>query len=405
MSLNLVEVPTGAALTIREMLALGSEEQLRISYLSGTGDVVGTFIHWMDGRHDPRVPVITYSAMFYDIVQALSAHAQIITPWNSEGVSDPRFKFETIAREPSSGGLAKIVGELQYTQKCIAAINQYDPHIVVSNTDFQPLGWRNVKRKRRLILSAHNTFWPMGSRPSDLKSLAKLAIVKFQAAALDGAVCTSSECQRQIASVTRNRVLGQVEFPQLVDEFELNAASSARRLLYLGRIEASKGVFMLLDAFTAVSASVPGLSLTFAGTGTAEKELEEKIAATGSHDVRFVGNLDAKGVHAAIADSDLIVCPTMTTFNEGLALVGFEAAAHGVPSLVSSVVPAADLLGQGCMVFTADDSASLRRALASLTADAESYQRLKAEVVKIRPSLYDRSKSWGSMLLSAMMAA
>jgi len=403
MSLNLVEMPTGAALTIREILGLGSEELLRISYLSGTGDVVGTFRHWMDGRHDPRVPVITYSAMFYDMVEALSAHAQIITPWNSEGVSDPRFKFETIAREPSSG-VAKVASELRYTRKCIAAINLYDPHIVVSNTDFQPLGWRSLKKKRRLILSAHNTFWPMGSRPSDLKSLAKLAILKFQAAALDGAVCTSSECQRQIASVTRNRVLGQVEFPQLVDEFELNGASSARRLLYLGRIEASKGVFMLLDAFAAVSASVPGLSLTFAGTGTAEKELEEKIAATGSHDVRFVGNLDAKGVHAAIADSDLIVCPTMTTFNEGLALVGFEAAAHGVPSLVSSVVPAADLLGQGCMVFTADDSASLRSALASLTADAERYQRLKAEVVKIRPSLYDRSKSWGSALVSTMLS-
>lgn len=404
MSLNLVEVPAGAALSIRETLGIGREEQLRISYLSGTGDVVGTFRHWTDGRHDPRVPVITYSAMFYELVQELSAHAQIITPWNSEGVSDPRFKFETIARGGSRIGVAKIASELQYTRKCIAAINRYDPHIVVSNTDFQPLGWRSLKRNRKLILSAHNTFWPMGSRPSGLKSLTKLAILKFQAEALDGAICTSSECQRQISSVTRNRVLGQVEFPQLVDEFDLNAASSARRLLYLGRIEASKGVFMLLDAFSAVRASVPGLSLTFAGSGTAEKELVDKIAATGFHDVRFVGNLDAKGVHAAIADSDLIVCPTMTTFNEGLALVGFEAAAHGVPSLVSSVVPAADLLGRGCVVFKADDDASLRSALVSLAADAERYQRLKAEVVKIRPSLYDRSKSWGSNLVSTMLS-
>lgn len=41
-------------------------------------------------------------------------------------------------------------------------------------------------------------------------------------------------------------------------------------------------------------------------------------------------------------------------------MLRIEAAAHGVPMLLSSVVPVVDLLGAGCVVFKADDAASLR---------------------------------------------
>lgn len=76
-------------------------------------------------------------------------------------------------------------------------------------------------------------------------------------------------------------------------------------------------------------------------------------------------------MHRAIDGADLLTYPTRTTFNQGLAVVGFEAAAHGVPALMSSIVPTIDALGHGCAVFEADDQDSLVAVLRDLMADED----------------------------------
>lgn len=402
--LDLLTIPEDAPSRLREVLKLKRGERIRLSYLSGTGDVVGTYSHWRNGRSDPRVPVITYSAMFFDLVKRLDARAQVITPWPAPVESEEMIQFSTVARKQTGSRLRHFFNEVTYTQKCVDSVNKFDPHVVVASTDFQPLGWKRLQRHRKLVVSAHNTFWPMGRKSRDLKSLLKLRILANQSQAIDGAVCTSAECMRQIAEVTKGRVVGLVEFPQVVALYEAESRNLARNLLFLGRIEASKGIFMLLDAFLGLGEASKKLNLVFAGSGTAEMELKLRIAASASENIQFLGSLDSEGVHKEIAASDLIICPTTSAFNEGLALVGFEGAAHGIPSLLSSVVPAAELLGDGCTVFEADNAEALKKALAILTTDEAVYSGLRQGSMDLRPGLYDRSRSWGSQLCTVLLS-
>ena len=403
--MQLLSIPAGSAARLHKRFDVKKGERLRISYISGTGDVVGTYAHWRDGRHDPRVPVITYSTMFYELMSLLDASAQIITPWPAPLTDTKNLTFCQIAREDSSSRAGAILNKIQYIRRCIAAVDAFHPHVVIADTDFQPLGWGYLKRNRSLVISAHNTFWAMGQRPSSgLKSSIKTRILYTQAKAIDGAVCTSEECRRQISEITHGRIDGFVEFPQIEKHHELERRSLARKLLYLGRIEVDKGVFLLLDAFASVEKHHPKMELVFAGSGTAEGELTSRIAALARDNIRFVGRLDAEKVHQTIASSDLIVCPTTSSFNEGLALVGFEGAAHGIPTLLSSVVPAADALGRGCMVFEADDTASLQQRLITLATDAVQYRALAEGTLEVHHLLYDRERSWGRQLCSALLA-
>ena len=76
--LELLTLPDTAAEQLRRRFGPG-DAPLRLSYFCGPGDVLGTYRHWCEGRHDPRVPIITYSSMFFELVRRLNARAQVIS--------------------------------------------------------------------------------------------------------------------------------------------------------------------------------------------------------------------------------------------------------------------------------------------------------------------------------------
>lgn len=397
-------LPETAPGDVRRALDLDAEAPLRLGFIPGPGDVVGSYRFWREGKFDPRVPVIAYSTMFYELADRLGAEAQVITPHPPPGDADAGITFVQIQRPDWSGRISYRRSQQTYADQSSAAIEAFDPHVLVVSTDFPPQSWPRIARGRRLILSAHNAFWLMGRPPSSpLARLRRLRLAR-DARVLDGAVCTSHECMRQVRTITKGRIEGLVECPQILARYDTTPKPRARRLLYLGRIEENKGIFLLLDAFAALAARYPDLSLIFAGDGTAEEALRGRIAALGMPQVDYLGRLPADEVHSAIAAADLVVCPTLTTFNEGLALVGFEAAAHGVPTVLSSIVPARDLLGAGCAVFEADSLPALCRTLEDLIENDGAYARLTAALGPVREKIYDRAGSWGSQLGQALLA-
>lgn len=390
-------------LAVKEKLQLPPDAQPRVSFLGGPGDVFGTYEHWKQRRHDPRVPIITYSAQFFELMSALDARAQVIVARQSTEIEDSQFRFDSVTRSPFQNRREYFASERAYGDQVVEKINEFDPHIVIGATDFPSSHWSLLGKGRYFILSAHNTFWPRHRKPKDPKALVKQFLLRKHAKAIDDAVCTSLECSKQISEVTLGRVNGLAEYPQMIEAYPWLKKGRARELLFLGRIEQNKGVFLLLEVFANLLRKYPELKLTFAGDGSAQSELQDRISEIGSNNIKFVGRLNSVEVHDAIANSDLMLCPTMTSFNEGLAVVGFEAAAHGVPTLLSSCVPALDYLGDGCIVFEADNIVSLENALERLVADPVWYQSKVSHLSSIRPAIYDRDKSWGSKLLQTFL--
>jgi len=377
---------------------LSDPSQLRISYLPGPGDVVGSFNYWQDRRHDVRVPCIAYSTMFFELVSQLGAQAQIISAVGLPDTTHPQITFAHVKPPVWQSRREFFQTQKIYTTALVSAVADFDPHIVVASSDVPEHAWSALGGSSVLILSQHNSFWPQGQSRFNPKRIRKTLRVWRHGRHLEDAVCISHECQRQLAGISAGRLTAEVAVPQVIQHYPARNSRRARRLLYLGRIEENKGIFLLLEAVAALSEKFDDISLVFAGSGGAEDVLHQRIAGLGNPHIQFLGRLPSQGVHAQIAQSDILVCPTMSSFNEGLAVVGFEAAAHGVPSILSSVVPAAELLGNSCLVFDADNQAELTQKILRFVGDTQSYQDAVAHLSGVRDQIYDRSLSWGSQL-------
>lgn len=428
----ILSLPENAGRDLRYQLGLTETETLRISYIPGPGDLRSTYDWWKKGEFDPRIPSIAYSTMFFELCTALGGiEAQLIVRADqpSPPYIDGGFRFDTALYEPA-GGAGYYWARLKYAGACLRALSAFKPHIAVVASDFD---WQYLPLVRavagKVILSVHNTYWPMGEKPGKLS----LSYLLYGAAlkTVGAAVCTSHECERQVRRLTGSGFWSFVETPQQAGAQSVSPSPEASvpvqtfvaaqqhirppktaprndnpgRLLYLGRIERPKGVFDLLDAYEMLVPAMPNLSLVFAGGGGALDELRAEIEARNLGErVQAVGHLDSARAHEELQRADLLVCPTRTDFNEGLAFVCFEAAGYGVPVVMSSVVPAQDLLAGGCVVFKANDTQAMAEAIAGAF-DESAYETLRRNARLRGQITLDRSMAWGSQLYRAMVAA
>lgn len=405
-----VTLPPDAAYKARQALGLKSTSSLRIAFIAGPGDVVGTFDCWSQGAHDPRTPVIAYSSMFYTIIDGLEAETLVLVEQDKQPTDpDPRFRFVYTPRQRNRRGIGYRLDERAYTKKALRHLRKYCPDVILVGTDAPDALIAGLPQARRVILTAHNTYWPMGHRGTSLKEQLKIWRKKRTLRRVDVAVNTSHECAAQVASLGGpSDAQSFTEVPQVLPDFYPESPSQAlavKRLLYVGRIEENKGVFDVLGAFDAVAVDHPDLTLELAGSGSCDAPLQAAISASPHVDrITFHGQLMAKAIHDRMSAVDLLICPTRSTFNEGLALVVVEAAVQGVPTLLSSVVPAKGLLPGACVEFPVDNTVALTETLRRIINTPAEYGALCAELTTKRRQFRDRSKSWGSMLYHALSA-
>lgn len=107
-------------------------------------------------------------------------------------------------------------------------------------------------------------------------------------------------------------------------------------LLFVGRLEAVKGVNHLIAAFHRVARSHPGARLRIVGDGEHRAALEDLARrGDGADRIRFEGWRSPDEVQAALRESGMVVVPSVWPENHGLAAL--EALGVGRPLVVSRV--------------------------------------------------------------------
>ncbi len=142
-------------------------------------------------------------------------------------------------------------------------------------------------------------------------------------------------------------------------------------LVFLGRLDADKGVHVLCEA----ALRLPPGRLLLAGPGRLDHP------AVDSGHVRLLGTLDRPGVSRLLAEARAVVAPSLPSLRpEGAPLVLLEALVHGRPIVVSDDVGAAGLTAGGSagLVVPAGDPTALAAALQLLLDDAALVARLAA---------------------------
>ncbi len=142
-------------------------------------------------------------------------------------------------------------------------------------------------------------------------------------------------------------------------------ASQAFNILFLARIERSKGIYEAIEAYQLLRRDFPFVTLTVAGDGSELPAVRDYVAAARIPDIVFTGFVEGGSKITVLRIANAYLFPS---YYEGLPLSVLEAMACGLPVVASAVGGLRDFFMDGHMGFLADDHdpATLARLLAEL---------------------------------------
>jgi glycosyltransferase involved in cell wall biosynthesis len=154
-------------------------------------------------------------------------------------------------------------------------------------------------------------------------------------------------------------------------------------VVYVGRLERLKGPAVAVAAVAAAAVRLARpLRLTIAGDGSGVADVHRALALAppgALRDVCLAGRLDRDACAVLLAGAGLLVTPSL--WPEPFGLVGFEAAAHGVPAVAFRVGGIPEWLTDGLTGHLAaphsDPVAALCDAIVLALGDDAHYRRLR----------------------------
>lgn len=148
------------------------------------------------------------------------------------------------------------------------------------------------------------------------------------------------------------------------------------RLLFVGRLEVSKGIPELLDALAILRRSGLSAELTIVGGGEMHADLSRRFAEAPDPSIRLLGPVEDKArLLQLYEEHDILVLPT---HSEGFPRVLYEAMAKSTVVVTTMVggIPALMEDGVNCLEIPVDDAAAIARAVERLAGDSALMARL-----------------------------
>ena len=153
---------------------------------------------------------------------------------------------------------------------------------------------------------------------------------------------------------------------------------SNKRLLYVGRLAANKGLPILLQSLATLKSLHPEIILTIVGDGADRVAWEEMAIALGlERQVKFVGYQSQAQVRQHLQQTDVFVLPS---FAEGVPVVLMEAMAAGVPVVATQIAGTSELVENGISGYLVPpgDTVSLTKQIEVLLNDSQLRAKLGA---------------------------
>jgi glycosyltransferase involved in cell wall biosynthesis len=168
-----------------------------------------------------------------------------------------------------------------------------------------------------------------------------------------------------------------------------NQNTEPLQILFVGRLEAQKGLPVLLEALKDVDATDSNFRVVVAGDGPDRAASVDLATKLGLKDrISFLGRRSPEELTAIYASSDIFVLPSMY---EGFPIVLLEAWASSLPAVISNVggVPKICHNGEDAMVVSPGDSNALAHALRTIMSDPALREKLGRNGRKLVESKYN----------------
>jgi len=113
-------------------------------------------------------------------------------------------------------------------------------------------------------------------------------------------------------------------------------------ILFMGSLEARKGVVELLDAFIQLHTQYPELRLVYGGSGVLQTVLQEKISSANLEDfVQLAGWVSGEAKSTLLQQADLFILPS---FSENFPVALLEAMSAALPVITTAVGGIVDIV-------------------------------------------------------------
>ncbi len=384
----------------------------RIVLLPGPGDVAGTYRAWRSDGADPRRPSISYAQQSYELAEALGAEMLVLAETAPGAGPDGPVTFRHHPA-PAGRGLAYRADEWRYMLRALTAARAFRADAIIVQRSMRTNWLMGLAPAFgiRLVYSLHNLLWGVSGAANPPGGIGRaLRGWAFRRAA--GVVAIGPAVTEQAETVAggagRARVLTQM--PQYNAHLvTLDAGrrpiAAPERLVCLGRVEAEKGVFLLLEAFADLAADFPAMTLQVIGDGRQLQAFREAVAALPAPVAARIdvpGRLDGEAVFARLLDADLMICPTTSGFLEGMTKTPVEAALCGVPSVVTEAVPTHRVLGEAATVIAPDAARPIAEAIGTLARDPARLQAMAAATAAHRQPFFDRNRAFAARIFEAL---
>jgi glycosyltransferase involved in cell wall biosynthesis len=242
--------------------------------------------------------------------------------------------------------------------------------IEVMRADFVYLYWpgrlSEVAARIARIMGKPFAFYLRGGGEAELKTIGGLlADAKF-------AIVTGGSLRELALQYCRD--VENVRPMTAISAWHLRAPSVERlpgpwRLVYVGRVERSKGVEELIDACAMLSGNSIPVELQLVGHCDRRQEMLESVPSSIRDGVRFVDAVtDFEELAEVYRSADFFVLPS---HSEGFPRVLYEAMAFGLPVVTTFVgdIPSVMIDGENCRRIRVGDAGDVASKIAELVAD------------------------------------
>lgn len=164
--------------------------------------------------------------------------------------------------------------------------------------------------------------------------------------------CLNDEIGRWLRSVVPGVAVQVMPNPIDLQAAETPPERGDSSILFLGRLEQEKGVFDLLNAFSAIAGRAPEACLMLCGLGSARKQLEQMALENGlASRVVFPGWVDGEEKARLLGRAGVFVLPS---YAEGMPMSVLEAMAAGTPVVATRVGAVPEMLENGNSGFVVE---------------------------------------------------
>jgi glycosyltransferase involved in cell wall biosynthesis len=386
----------------------------RIFFISGPGDVVGTFRHWKQGHDDPSQMSVTWSGQFFDVCRKLGLEAYVVA-WAGQADREADARFTVVNRPKPEwsrrGGWRYHLGEQWYVLRMIAGAIRFRADTVLMAGGLPLMLFRVLRALRiRFIVDFSCVLWrkylPIGRTWGVVHRLER-PILRDQAFAL---LSMSCDITSQLVQVAGNRPRPIVEYLPLYRRDRIQAlpapAGQPFRVVFAGRVEAYKGAYQLVELARRFRRSGRDILIELCGDGGALREVERRVAEEdlSSHLVVH-GYCMFDELRRIYARAHSVIVPTTAEFAEGFNMVVAEAVLAGRPVVTSAVCPAVHYLGDAVVQVPVDDVDAYERAIERLADDPKFYAQTRDAGSAVRERFFDPQNSFGAGLEGVLRAA